>query len=391
MNSPLARGSTTLPGRVMSASRAGSGAACLALQASMAIVALLILPEASSADENANAPDQAARATGNLDPCRGDSGHEDERLDKLRQGVFTSVCASSRWFDSLFGDAREYSEYPRETYGRVGIGAGWNKVDGVGFDGHFRANVHLPALGDRFNAVIGRETEESFVNDNFDDIGYLPGSFSDDRDANWYAGLNYGAVEGTNSRFDVSAGVQLRIPVNPYVKARYRYYMRPSEHVLVTARTTGFWENTDGFGVTLALDTDWSITEGELLRWANTFTRSEATDGIRWKTQLAFYDALSERSALRYEATLRGETQGIQPYLKELKVTYRRSVWREWFFVETYGGVFWADDENPDKRCDGCALVGIGFEMMFGDRYDRVLASAADDPPDGQDSGAAQP
>ncbi|MDH4110445.1 MAG: hypothetical protein OEW35_19355, partial [Gammaproteobacteria bacterium] len=178
---------------------------------------------------------------------------------------------------------------------------------------------------------------------------------------------------------------------NPYVKARYRYYMRPSEHVLVTARTTGFWENTDGFGVTLALDTDWSITEGELLRWANAFTRSEATDGIRWKTQLAFYDALSERSALRYEATLRGETQGIQPYLKELKVTYRRSVWREWFFVETYGGVFWADDENPDQRCDGCALVGIGFEMMFGDRYDRVLASAANDPPDGQDSGAAQP
>jgi len=343
-----------------------------------AVLALAMSPARADGTDSAPVPDPdaaAAGGAGQTDPCRGDASGDTERLDKLRQGVFTSVCASSRWFDSLFGDAREYSEYPRETYGRVGVAAGWNKVDGVGFDGHFRANVYLPSLGDKFNAVIGRETEESFVNDNFDDIGYLPGSFSDDRDANWYAGLNYGAVEGTNSRFDVSAGVQLKIPLNPYVKARYRYYMRPLEHVLVTARTTGFWENTDGFGVTLALDTDWSIREGELLRWANTFTRSEATDGIKWKTRLAFYDSLSERSALRYEATLRGETQGIQPYLKELKVTYRRSVWREWFFVETYGGVFWADDENPDKRCDGCALVGIGLEMMFGDRYDKRGAS----------------
>ena len=306
------------------------------------------------------------------DPCRGDARQDTERLDRLQQGVLTGVCASTRWFDGLFGDARDYSESYRDTYGRLGIGLGWNELDGVGLDGHFRASVHLPSMGNRFNAVIGRETEETFVNDNFDEVGYLPGSFSDDRDAEWYAGLNYNAVEGTNTRFDIGAGIQLKSPLNPYLKARYRIFTRPAENVLVTTRATGFWENIDGFGVTLALDTDWSIHEGLMLRWANTMTRSEATDGVRWKSRLAFYDALSERSAMRYEASVRGETAGIHPYLTELKVTYRRSVWRDWFFLETYGGVFWADNEEPEKRCDGCGMVGVGFEMMFGDRYDRA-------------------
>jgi hypothetical protein len=309
------------------------------------------------------------------DPCRGDARQDEERLDQLRRGVSTGVCASTRWFDGLFGDARDYSESYQETYGRFGAGLGWNKVDGVGLDGHFRATVHLPSMGNRFNAVIGRETEETFVTDNFDEVGYLPGSFSDDRDAEWYAGLSYNALEGTNTRFDFGAGIQLKSPLNPYVKARYRVFTRPTDNLLVTTRPTAFWENIDGFGVTLPIDMDWAIAEGLMLRWANTLTRSEATDGVRWKSRLAFYDALSERSALRYEASIRGETAGIQPYHTELKVTYRRSAWRDWFFIETFGGIFWADNEKPEKRCDGCGMVGVGFEMMFGDRYDRPSRS----------------
>jgi hypothetical protein len=39
--------------------------------------------------------------------------------------------------------------------------------------------------------------------------------------------------------------------------------------------------------------------------------------------------------------------------------------------------VFWADDELPEKRCDGCALVGVGvgFELMFGERDDSPAAA----------------
>lgn len=335
---------------------------------------LLVLFLAFPAGARDAEPTGDAAATDRSDPCRGEGSEEEAQIDRLRRGVFAGVCSTSRWFDGLFGDAREYTEAYQDTYGRVGVGLAWDKIDDLQFDGHFRANIHLPALGNRFNAVIGRESEETFINDNFDDVGFLPGSFSDDRDADWYAGINYNALKGTNSRFDISGGVQVKSPLNPYIKARYRYYFYPGERVLIRTRATGFWENIDGFGATLAADTDWSVSEGAMLRWANTVTRSEATDGARWKSRLIWFQALSEKSAMRYEVGIRGETGGIQPNLYGAKVTYRRSVWRDWFFVETFGGVFRSKHEDPDKRCDACATAGVGFEMMFGERYDSGLA-----------------
>jgi hypothetical protein len=335
--------------------------------------ALLGVTAASAQD--VPAPAVVPESLDRQDPCRGETHKDAQQLDRVRQGVFTGVCSTSRWFDNLFGDARDYEDTYDETYGRVGLGVSWDELDDVQFDGHFRGNFPLPALGSKFNAVIGRETEETFIDDNFDDVGFLPGSFSDDGDADWYAGINYNSLEGTNSRFDISAGLQVKSPLNPYVKARYRYYLYPADGVLITTRTTAFWENEDGFGLTLAVDSDWSVSDSALLRWANTFTRSEATEGLRWKTRLGWYQALSDKSAMRYEGLLRGETAGIQPDLKQLKVTYRRSVWRRWFFVETFGGVFWADDEEPSRRCDACAMVGVGFELMFGERYDSPAAA----------------
>ena len=347
---------------------------------SMVLAALSAVTAGAWAAEPAG-PASSPPAKPENDPCRGELGDEAARLDRLREGVFEGVCSSARWFDGLFGDARDYTESYGQTYGRIGIGVAWDELDDFSADGHFRVNVDLPVLGERFNAVIGRETEDSYINDNFDDVGFLPGSFSDDRDAEWYAGLNYRALEGTNSRFDVSAGVQVQSPINPYVKARYRYYLYPAERWLVTTRLTTFWENEDGFGVTAAVDTDWSIRDELLLRWANTVTRSEATDGALWKTRFTLYQALSEKSAMRYEAGLRGETGGVQPDRKELKVTYRRSVWRDWFFIEGYTGLFWADDENPERRCDACAMAGLGFELMFGERYDESPSKAGDPSP----------
>ena len=342
---------------------------------------LLALPAAGARGAAGEPPLEGlpgAVSGGRDDPCRGGTGGQAQRLDRLRRGVEAGVCSSSRWFDGLFGDARDYAESYDQTFGRVGAGLAWDELDQFSFDGHFRANVSLPALGERFNAVIGRETEESYLDDNFDGVGFLPGSFSDDQSADWYAGINYKAVDGTNSRFDLGAGLQVKSPLNPYVKARYRYYIRAAEQVLLTSRSTAFWENRDGFGVTLALDTDWSLGQGYLLRWANTLTRSQATDGVRWKSRLAFYQALSQLSALRYEAAIRGESEGIQPDLREFKLTYRRSMWRDWFFLEAYGGVFWADSERPARICDACGMAGIGFEMMFGGRYDSAAADAGE-------------
>jgi hypothetical protein len=317
-------------------------------------------------------PLQAVAADGALraDPCRAAAAPDAAQLDRLRSGVEVGVCATARWFDGLFGDPRENAEVYADTYGRVGLGLNWDEQDQWTVNGTFRARVALPTLGERFNLIAGRDSEETFIDDSYDDIGFLPGRFSDDGDAKWYAGLSYVAGASQRSLFDLSAGVQLQSPVNPYLKARYRYFIQSSDQWLLTLRSTAFWENEDGLGLTLAADADWALDERRVFRLANTATFAEATQGVRWRTRLLLYEMLDARSAMRYEVAVKGQTDATNPDYYGLRATYRRSAWRDWFFLEFTGNLFWSDGTEPGQRCDACLGAGVGFEIMFGDRYD---------------------
>ncbi|MCI0434884.1 MAG: hypothetical protein L0271_14775, partial [Gemmatimonadetes bacterium] len=91
------------------------------------------------------------------------------------------------------------------------------------------------------------------------------------------------------------------------------------------------------------------------------------------RTRLALYQAIDYQRAMRYEARVRGETDGTQPDLYGVSVTHRRSFLRDWLFVEFGAELFWADGPLPSDRCDACIGASIGFEVLFGEAYDRVL------------------
>lgn len=314
------------------------------------------------------------------DPCRPGAAGDDRGLDRMRSGVQHRVCATARWFDGLFGDPREHAEAYGATYGRVGAALSWDELDDTELQGSFRARLALPSLDERFNAEIGRDDTENYIDDSYDDAAFLPGSFSDDRYAQWHAGLNFMASSRPRSVFDVGAGLSLGSPVNPYVRARLRGFLTPREALLVTLRATGFWEREQGAGTTLGADFDWSVSDALLLRFAQTATLSEATAGLRWRSRVSLYQALGSRSALRYEASIQGETDAVQPDYRGLRVTYRRSVLREWLFAELSTRVFWADALDPALRCEACVGVSAGFEALFGERYDRWLERSGEPP-----------
>jgi hypothetical protein len=347
-------------------------------QARAAVVALLL----GGAAALPGVPAQAAEPTvaPRADPCRPGTTHDDRGLDRMRSDVQRRICSTARWFDGLFGDPREHAEAYGDTYGRIGTALNWDELDDTELQGSFRARLALPALDERFDAEIGRDDTENYIDDSYDDAAFLPGSFSDDRYAQWHAGLNFLANSRPRSGFDIGVGLSLGSPVNPYVRARLRGFLTPRNALLVTLRATGFWEREQGVGTTLGADLDWSVSDALLLRFAQTATLSEATAGVRWRSRVSLYQALDTRSALRYEASIQGETDAVQPDYRGLRVTYRRSVLREWLFAELSTRVFWADALDPARRCHACVGVSVGFEVLFGERYDRWLRQTSAGP-----------
>jgi hypothetical protein len=350
--------------------------------APVAMVALLLAMPATIAAQTADvlaqtveekAPTAEEKEADEEPSCRDETPAEQPALETMREGLQRGVCSTARFVDRLFGGEHEYSEYEDQNNGRAGLTAGWNKLDDFSGALRFRASVALPALNERFSATVGRASRDEFVSDELNGTGALGASFSTDEPADWFAGLGYRMKRGRDSRFDLGAGVGIGAPLNPYVNARYRRYIYLRNQLLLTLRSTPFWEYKEGFGFTQGFDLDHVLGRDYLLRWGNILRISEETEGVRWRSRLALYQAIDYRRAMRYEVRIRGETDGTQPDLYGFRATHRRSMWRDWVFVEFGAGVFWADGPEPSDRCDGCLDVLLGFEILFGEAYDRAL------------------
>jgi len=348
-----------------------------ALRSLIAVLVILgLLPFAAAAADTPaeeSKKDAEANAQAAKGGCAGESPPGTEGLDTMRAGLERGVCSTARFVDRVFGGENEYSEYEDESNGRASVTLGWDEQDSVEVDLRFRASVNLPQINERFNATIGRATRDEYVADSMGGFNPAVSQFTDDEPAEWFAGVGYRAHRTRDSRFDLGAGVKLESPLNPYANARYRRYIYGGPGVLMTLRTTAFVENDEGFGVTQAFDIDKVLNAEYLFRVSNSVRMSEKTEGVRWRIRPALYQAIDYKRAMRYEAFVRGETDGAQPDLYGMAITHRRSAWRDWLFFEFGAELFWADGPEPADRCNACVGASIGFEVMFGDAYDRIL------------------
>jgi len=303
-----------------------------------------------------------------LSPCKELPRDRDDWLEKVRSGIEYSICASSYRVDSFFGN-REEEEIieAEEVYGRLRLGTYWD--DEKGFDPEFRlmATYPLPRLQERARAVVGRGTDEELIEGAPREVTQAQALSGDDEDVNWLVGLGIDRIRSRNSRLSFGAGIKLQNPINPYVKATYRYYKPVSDEFMLRFQQVVYWENINGFGTTTRADAEWLLREGRVLRWGNYFKIHENTDGVAWNTNLSIYQKLGDGQAVALRSLVRGETgSDVQPTKYQLVAIYRQRFLRDWLFVELYGGTSWIRRELEDPR-KPVPELGLVFEIVFGD------------------------
>jgi len=299
-------------------------------------------------------------------PCPGLEESDDQWLERTRAGVEHSVCISAWYFDSLFGN-REDEELgeARAPYGRLRLGAVWDADDGLDPELRLRATVPLPMLHHRLRAIVGRDTDEEFIEDSTREFTSDP-LFGDESDTNWLLGFGYDPIRGRNSRMSLGAGVKLQSPLNPYLKASYRYYAPLTEAVIARAQQTVFWENSEGLGTSTRANIDWLLSEDRLLRWNNYLKLTEETRGTYWNSNLTVYQRLSTIRAVALRAGVRGETgREYSPIEYQVELIYRQPFLRDWLFLEVRGGSGWLKKSKAEPR-EFVPRAAVLFEMMFG-------------------------
>ena len=325
--------------------------------------------DAELVDEETGKPLKARelRRRAGIDPCRLEQIEGQSWIDRINRGLHRAVCASALWFDDLFGN-EIYDDYGRGTYGRLLVGLEYDDREDFGEVSNFRAKFDLPKAEQRLSGFIGRGDRDEIVSDQVPRTGALPNllnSLPDDDE--WLVGLGYAPQRSRrNSDWSVDIGADIEFPINWYAKARYKHILFPTNSSMMRYRQTLFWEKEDGWGLTSRLDWDFLMANEMLLRWRSLGTLSEGDMGVDWYSELTLFQNLGESEALAYQVSVSGETDAPVPVEHLLaRVIYRRSILREWFFLDVRPGVSYRRDEGDVDR-EFRPMLAIGFEILFG-------------------------
>lgn len=303
-----------------------------------------------------------------MEVCAQPPEHEMGMLERMRRRLTVSACASSAWLDSLFGDQIHYSDY-RETYGSVSTGGLWSEYDGFDPRLRFRVRLQLPQWDERISAFAGRVGQQDYISDTENEFDALPTrQFGDLEDESVLVGLGYSNPRRTGNDFDAGVGVRVDLPLDPYARARYELVRAFSEHYVLTARETIFWQNSEGFGTTTRVNLDRALSDRMLLRWSNVGKYTEETLGLEWYTQLTLFQSIGQRTGLAWQLQVEGATDNeVQLTRYSARLIMRRQLTADWLFLELRGGAGWPRRKLSEER-EISPEIGVALEMQFGSR-----------------------
>ena len=302
------------------------------------------------------------------DPCAVLIPPDAPWIDRARLMMARALCTSVEGVDRFFG-GREFDERREGTWGRLSVLADWDERDGWSGKGRLRARIELPRTKQRLYALVGRGDETELLQDRGEAFTALPESFRNLADDEWLIGLGFSPPRRTHGKFGVDVGVRARFPLEPYVKGNWSTARFFGEESLARYRHTVFWRGDDGFGSTGRLDLERLLGPRALLRWTNSGTWSEATDGLFWFSTLTLYQDLSKRRAVAWHLRAEGET-GEEVPLRYYGVgaTLRLNILRRWLYLEMRPALNWRR-EKLDERRELVPALAVGFDIAL----DRAL------------------
>jgi hypothetical protein len=303
------------------------------------------------------------------DPCKpiAPAGVENDPqwIDRMEQGLREGGCRSARWIDGLFGQRADDAVY-RDVSGNVQPSLLWTEYDGLQPRLRFRVDLPLPQINTKLRAFVGRVDREEFVTERAEPSGALPRQFGTIGDEQTLLGLGYGDAMKSGTGFDLGTGVRLTTPLDPYVKASYRWRWLLDSGAVVRFRPTAFWQQSEQFGGTMRVDYDKDLADNLYTRFTASGTYSGRSQGLRGYVNATLFQRLSDRRALAYQVGADGETDAPVA-LREYgaRTTYRQNVWRDWLVLELRASLTWPREKREESRQPSWG-AGVGFEMVFG-------------------------
>ena len=283
-----------------------------------------------------------------------------------RDRLFDMVCGTAFWLDSSFGDD-PFDGSERKIRGYFAVQT--ERREGAPFKTkpRFRVRMDLPNLNRRLNLTVERDDERQVLTGQTGETAPALESAVSARDDATTVSLGYEARRALDRLLDFRLGIRANQgKPNPYVRSRYRREYARDENSVWRFSQSLFYRHVEGFGETTLLDYEFILSRDWLLRWANSGTVSQVTQGMAWQTAGDLGHALSPTESLRFTLAWSGESAApVRLGNYGYRLTYRKSLGRPWLVGEIYAGHDFRRSD-PALARDIEAYGGASIEVHFG-------------------------
>lgn len=298
----------------------------------------------------------------------------DTRIDRLHTATENLIDSTVRRVDAFF--VNETHDTFEEEQNRVRLRLNLDYIERAGWDLNekVKVNVRLSALSKRLRLL---------VNDADDDEDDQVNAYED---AGNDVALRWVGHQGKKTGLSLDAGVRIKSgTVDPFgrINGSVRYPLTGQWLGQTTNRI--YYYNKTGWRNDFRQYFNRPINDDLLFRARSRIQYFQEKDSNpQLEQKFTLFQTLNDRSALAYEALWRQETAEdsvfgdsdlrIEPEDRydqfQLRLRYRRNVWRPWMFVEVWPAVAWPEELDWETVLGVRMRLEINFGRHVGLKLD---------------------
>jgi len=282
------------------------------------------------------------------------------KLDAPRDYVSEKIVSFATDMDRFFGDERNFQEANKSVLQidltRV---AGYNGSRNIVLSG--KAKLHLPSTEKRLHLLLETDSEKNITGDTTQGQPVVLDKVTAPEKLSLAARIEKQQEEQALWHLSADAGIQVRRPLEPFVRTRGSYSI-PFETWRMKLAESVFWFNTIGAGETTQLDLEHLISAPVLFRASSNATWLHDKQNFDLRQDLSIYQTLNERSALLYQASAIGVSNPqvqVSEYVALLLYRYR--LHRDWIFFEVSPQLHFPKADNFKSN----PSLSMRLEMLF--------------------------
>ncbi|MEZ5933278.1 MAG: hypothetical protein R3F54_15260 [Alphaproteobacteria bacterium] len=261
--------------------------------------------------------------------------HGRHQIDRAQERISQAVRTTGEWLDSFFEDERYTEEVNRS---RVGIGtSAFFDIEGSSDVSYrFTTRILLPNTKRRLSLFAG-----GVINEEDEDGNLLPDNdLDDDNLSDDDDGLGIGAQYSLLQRLERNLSLRSTVlwrrdqPVLS-IGPRYRETVPLDESWDLRLTNTIRYFTDDGWFWRGILDLERPIQNDALLRIGPSATWKQDDSGVEYEANVSLFTPLGRNRVVEYQFNNLFETEAPNRHVEtNLRVRYRRQIWREWLKLE---------------------------------------------------------